>query len=62
MITEVVLKDIARLEKLISGELTLGGGEHTLLQELPNINYSNLFSVIKEVVNSSIVKDRLVKV
>jgi hypothetical protein len=62
MITGVVLKDIARLEKLISGELTLGGGEHTLLQELPDINYSNLFSVIKEVVNPNIVKDRLIKV
>jgi len=62
MITEVVMKDVARLEKLISGELTLGGGEHTLLQELPNLDYTKLFSVIKEVVNPNIVKDRLVKV
>lgn len=36
--------------------------DHTLLQELPNLDYSKLFSVIKEVVNPNIVKDRLIKV
>jgi hypothetical protein len=63
MITEVVSNNIARLEQLVnSGQFTLGGGEHTLLAELPNLDYSKLFSVIKEVVNPNIVKDRLIKV
>lgn len=62
VIEEVFQNELVKLDNLIKeGKFATCDTKHTLLKEVPELNYVNLFTTIKQTVQTDIIKDRLVK-
>lgn len=60
IIDEMMANHLKRLENIDNSFFKLGK-EHTLLKEVPDIDISNFFSVVKQTVDPSLAKKRYTK-